>query len=132
MALKIVLKPHERMIFGGTVVTNGSTKCELLIETNTSILREKDIITEEQADSPCKRLYLVIQLMYVDEKNLVCYHTAYWKLVRELVDAAPSVLGMIDQISEHILSNEYYQALKLVKKLIEYEQEVLQNAHLRT
>ena len=132
MALKIVLKPHERMIFGGTVVTNGGTKCELLIETNTSILREKDIITEEQADSPCRRLYLVIQLMYVDEKNLVGYHSAYWKLVRELVEAAPSVLGIIDQISENILSNDYYQALKLVKKLIEYEQEVLHNAHLRT
>ena len=132
MALKIILKPFERMIFGGAVVTNGSTRCELFIETNIPILREKDIMTEEQADSPLKRLYLVIQLMYVDEKNLVAYHSTYWQLVQEIVIAAPSFLDLIDQTSEHILNGEYYQALKLARKMIDYEQGVIKNALQRT
>ena len=132
MALKIILKPFERMIFGGAVVTNGSTRCELLIETNTPILREKDIMKEEQADSSCRRLYFVIQLMYVDEKNLVVYHSTYWKLVQEIVKAAPSFLELIDRTSEHILNGEYYQALKLARKMIDHEQEVIKNALQRT
>jgi flagellar biosynthesis repressor protein FlbT len=127
MALKITLKPHERMIFGGAVVKNGDSKCELIIENNVPILREKDILTEDNADSPCKRLYFIIQLMYVDEKNLVIHHNLYWNLVRELVSAAPSMVYFVDQLSEYILNNRYYQALKLAKKMVEYEREVLSN-----
>jgi len=125
MALKITLKPHERMIIGGAVVTNGNTKCNLLVENKVPILREKDIMNEKDADSPCCRIYFAIQLMYIDEENLITHHNTYWKLVQDVVKAAPSTLGLIDQISEHILSSRYYQALKLTRKLIAYEQEVL-------
>lgn len=128
MALKISLKPHERLIIGGAVITNGGGKAELLVENSVPILREKDILREQDADSPCKRIYFTIQLMYVDEKNLVEYHNAYWKLVRDLIDAAPSTLAHIDVISDHILNGRHYQALKLTQRLIEYEQEVIGNA----
>lgn len=127
MGLKIILKPHERMIIGGAVVTNGNGKSEFLVENNVPILREKDILSEHDADTPCKRIYFVIQLMYIDEKKLTEYHNTYWSLVRDIVAAAPSTLILIDQISEQILGSRYYQALKLAKNLIEYEQEVVNN-----
>jgi len=127
MALKITLKPHERMILGGAVLTNGNTKSELIIENNVPILRQKDIMSEKEANSPSRRIYFVIQLMYVDPDNLITHHNTYWKLVQSLVEAAPSVLGMIDEISTHILASRYYQALKLARKLIDYEEEIAKN-----
>ena len=125
MPLKITLKPHERMIVGGAVITNGNTRCDLLIENKVSILRQKDIMSEKDADSPCRKVYFTIQLMYIDEENLIEHHNTYWKLVQDIVKAAPSMLALIDQISEHILNNKYYQALKLARKLIDYEQEII-------
>jgi flagellar protein FlbT len=126
MALKITLKPGERMIIGGAVVTNGnSTSCDLVIENKTPILRQKDILTEEKADSPCRKIYYAVQLMYIDEKNLAKYHKRYWDMVREVVFAAPSTVALIDSINEQILSRHYYQALKLTKRLIDYEQEAI-------
>jgi flagellar protein FlbT len=126
MALKITLKAGERMILGGAVVTNGSSgNCDLIVENRVPILRQKDILGEEKADSPCRRIYLSIQLMYVDESNLSTYHKLYWDFVREFVKAAPSTVGLIDAISEHILARRYYQALKLTKRLIDYEQEAI-------
>lgn len=126
MALKITLKPGERMIIGGAVLTNGnSASCDLVIENKTPILRQKDILTEEKATSLCRRIYYAIQLMYIDENNLSAYHKVYWELVKDLVGAAPSTLSLIDSISEHILQRQYYQALKLTKRLIEYEQEAI-------
>lgn len=126
MALKITLKPGERMILGGAVLTNGNpTSCDLVIENKTPILRQKDILTKEKADSPCRRIYYAVQLMYIDEHNLAAYHKVYWDLVKDLVGAAPSTLMLIDSISEHILQRQYYQALKLTKRLIEYEQETI-------
>lgn len=127
MSLKIALKPNERMIISGAVVTNCSTGCELLIENNVPLLREKDIMSEKDATTPCKRIYFVIQLMYVDERRLVTHYNSYWDLVHQLVKAAPSVFGLIDEISELIISCKYYQALKLARKLIEYEKELTKN-----
>lgn len=43
----------------------------------------------------------------------------------EVVKAAPSTTGMIHKISEQILLGEYYKALKLSHKLIQYEKELV-------
>ena len=83
MALKIFLKPHERMIIDGAVITNGSASTELLIENRVPLLRQKDILTETDADSPGKRIYLIIQLMYIDEDKLEQYHHRYWELIKK-------------------------------------------------
>ena len=116
------------MIIGGAVVSNGKTKSNFIIENKVPVLREKDIMSEKEADTPCRRIYFVIQLMYIDENNLTTHHNTYWKQVRDILAAAPSMLKLIDRISDHILHTRYYQALKLTGKLIEYEKELLNHA----
>ncbi len=116
------------MIIDGAVITNGNSRSELYIENSVPILRQKDILTEEEADSPARRIYFTIQLMYIDEENLALYHKNYWKLIKDLIQAAPTLLGIIDEISDHILNGQYYQALKLTQKIIEYEREAIQHA----
>lgn len=114
------------MIIGGAVLTNQNTSsCDLVIENKIPILRQKDIMNEKAADSPCRRIYFVIQLMYIDENNLLAYHNKYWNLVQDVVLAAPSMTGLIDVISEHILNRTYYQALKMAQQLIVYEEEAI-------
>lgn len=125
MALKVTLKPNERMIIGGAVITNCNTRSDLVIENQVPILRQKDIMGEEEANSPCRRIYFIIQLMYIDGRNLAAHHSTYWELVRGLLEAAPSMLPLIEQAGERILAGKYYQALKIAKKMIQYEQEVL-------
>jgi flagellar protein FlbT len=126
MALRISLKPNEKMILGGAVITNGSGfRCNLIIENKVPILREKDILSENEANSLCRQLYFVIQLMYIDAENMDAHQKNYWKLVKDLVKAAPSSMNLIDQINEEIVSGKYYQALKLAQRLIDYEQEAI-------
>ncbi len=126
MALKITLKPNEKMILGGTVIVNGSImSSDLIIEYKVPVLRQKDILSEKDANSPSKRIYFAIQLMYIDEENRNIHQDIYLKLAKELVQAAPSTTGLIDKISEYILSDKYYPALKLAKNLIAYEEEAL-------
>ena len=129
MALKITLKPNEKMILGGAVVTNGNTKnCDLIIGNNVPVLRQKDILCEEDVTSHCRQIYFIIQLMYIDSENLTDHQKTYWKLVWELLDVIPRLTGHIDEINEQILIGNYYRALKLARDLISYEQEVLKHA----
>jgi flagellar protein FlbT len=125
MPLKLTLKPGERMIIGGAVVTNGTGKTELFVENNVPLLREKDIMGEKDADTVAKQIYFTIQLMYIDPENLVSHHNAYWHLVQQTVKAAPSTVELVDQISEKIVANNHYQALKLTRQLIAYEKEIM-------
>jgi flagellar biosynthesis repressor protein FlbT len=131
MALKITLKPRERLILGGapvTIIRNGESTNDLIIENKIPVLiRGKDIMLEHDATSPCRKIYFVIQLMYVDGSNLSEYHSIYWRLVQSVIEAAPSTLGFLDQISEYIFQSKYYQALKVTRQLIDYEHELLKN-----
>jgi flagellar protein FlbT len=128
MALKITLKPKERIILAGAVVANANSRsCVLVVENDVTVLRQKDIMSEKDAQSPCRRIYFTIQLMYIDKANLTTYHENYWKLVQDLLKAAPSMTVFIDQISEQILNGRHYRALKLAGKLIEKEQEVIRH-----
>jgi len=128
MGLKIELKPQERFIIGGAVVKNGDSRTELIIENRVPILREKDILSVDKADTPCKRIYFLLQLMYVEGKDLAEFQKTYWDLVRDVVRAAPSLIGFVDAISEHIISNRYYQALKIARQLIKREEKLVNDA----
>ena len=131
MALKVELKPGERVIIGDCVVTNSDQRARFLIEGDTPILREKDILTAKTANTPARRIYLSIQLMYT-ARDPCAHHNVYFQLIRDFLQAAPSSLGIIQDINNHILTGEMYKALKTAKKLIAYETELLDNAKCGT
>jgi flagellar protein FlbT len=131
MALKVELKPGERIILGDCVITNDEQRTRLLIEGQLPILREKDILTPHTADTPAKRIYLAVQLMYTS-KDPRTHHEVYFALVRDITKAAPSVWPHIESINNSILTGEMYKALKHTKKLIAYEQELFANAKRST
>lgn len=129
MPLRLSLKPNERVIIGGAVIKNGPKSSSFTIENQTILLREKDILTEDSADSPAKRIYYVVQLMYLsgglDEAHE--YHSQFFTLTREFMAACPTetVLSNIAEIGYNLLDNNFYHALKLCKKLMNYEHKIL-------
>jgi flagellar protein FlbT len=127
MALKVELKPRERIIIGQVVIRNDEQRTRFFIEGDAPILREKDILTAATADSPARKIYLSLQLMYLAEDPMH-QHQTYFQLVRDFVNAAPSALPLIHEINNRILSNELYKALKAAKKLIAYEADLIENA----
>src|ERR1700741_1179730 len=131
MALKVELKPHERIIIGSWVVTNGGQRARLLIDgDNVPILREKDILTPETADTPAKLIYLSVQLMYISPEPKT-NHGTYFNLLRDVVTAAPSMWPIIEGININILNNDLYQALKEARKLVAYEKKLLDHARAK-
>ena len=87
MALKVELKPGERFILGECVITNADQRTRLVIEGEAPILRGKDIVTTSQANTPAKRLYLAIQLMYM-ARDPRAHHDVYFALMRDILQAA--------------------------------------------
>ena len=125
MALKVELKPNERIIIGACVITNTDQRARLLIDGDKiPILREKDILTPATANTPAKLVYLAVQLMYISPDPQV-NHGTYFSLLRDIVTAVPSAWPIIEGINIHILSGDLYQALKEARKLVAYEKQLL-------
>ena len=127
MALRIELKPGERILIGECIITNDDQRTRFLIEGKVPILREKDIMTIDKAVTPATRIYLAIQLMYTS-RDPRAHHETYFNLMRDLVQAAPSAWPYVEVINNQILTGEMYKALKEARKLITYEQELFGNA----
>lgn len=127
MALKLTLKPEEKVIVNGAVIANGGAKTTLSIENSAIILRQKDILTEEQANTPAKRIYFCLQLAYLDSDHERDYLEKANLLVRDFVEAAPTeeVKQILEAVGTDVSSRNYFKALKQLKKLIAYEEKRL-------
>ena len=125
MPLSLTLKPGERVILAGAVIKNGFSVAHLQIENHVTLLRRKDILAEQEATSPCKKIYFAVQLMYVGDGLTSELAQVYWDLVRDVLAAAPSTKELISQISAYIVGADFYPALKVAKKLISYEEELI-------
>ncbi|QYO75290.1 flagellar biosynthesis repressor FlbT [Devosia salina] len=130
MALKVELKPGEKLLVGNCIITNSDQRTRLFIDGSAPILREKDIMTSETANTPARRIYLAVQLMYIDGDTDKA-QSVYNDLSRDFVAAVPSSLPIVDQINNEILTGSLYKALKAAQRLIEYEQDLLNHASAR-
>jgi len=124
MPLRVELKPGERIIIGQSVITNSDTRTAFLIDGDAPILREKDILTSETATTPVKRIYLCVQMMYL-ENDIPGYQDLYLGFIKELIEAVPSFRVQIEEVSNLILSGALYKALRELRSLIKREDELL-------
>jgi len=127
LPLKLSLKPGERFVLNGAVVQNGDRRAVLVLQNKASVLREKDIMQEAEANTPSRRIYFPVMMMYLDEANADRYYDEFVRRLTEFmgVIANPSVLADCVNISKHCMEHEFYKALMLCRKLIEYEDERL-------
>src|ERR1700760_3206806 len=129
MPLKLALKPGEKFVLNGAVVQNGDRRSVLLLQNKASVLREKDIMQAEDVVTPARRIYFPVMMMYLDEANANRYYDEFARRLTEFMGVIrnPDILTDCVNISKHAMSREYYKALMLCRKLIEYEDERLGN-----
>ena len=125
MSLRLQLKPHEKCIVGGAAIQNGDKPTSFIVANQTTILREKHILTEETADTLAKQIYFVVQMIYIDggidqSKNK---HGAFFTLIKEFVNYYPKegVLELVANIGNDLLDGNCYSALKKCGDLIKVE-----------
>ena len=127
MPLKLSLKPGEKFVLNGAVVQNGDRRGTLILQNKASVLREKDIMKQDEADTPARRIYFPVMMMYLDEGSADKYFDEFAHRMNEFMGAIrnPEILAECVTISKHILGQEYYKALMGCRKLVEYEDERL-------
>ena len=124
MPLRVELKPFERIVIGETVLINSGTRTSFLIDGEAPILREKDTVTAETANTPAKRLYFCVQMMYL-KNDIPRYRASYATCIKNLREAFPGARDMIEIINNHVSDGTLYKGLKEIRKLMKREYALL-------
>ena len=132
MPLKLSLKPGERFVLNGAVVQNGDRRGTLVLQNKASVLREKDIMQQDEANTPSRRVYFPVMMMYLDEGDAAKYYDEFALRMTEFMGVIrnPEILADCVGVSKHILNQEYYKALMGCRKLVEYEDQRLGASHV--
>jgi len=123
MPLRVELKPFERIVIGETVIINSGGRTSFLIDGEAPVLREKDTVTAETANTPARRLYFCVQMMYL-KNDIPRYRAAYTGFVKDLHEAAPTARDVLQIVNDHISGGALYKALKEIRKLMKAEDEL--------
>ncbi|SFM37370.1 flagellar biosynthesis repressor FlbT [Methylobacterium pseudosasicola] len=124
MPLRLELKPFERLIINGALIRNGDRRSTFLIETQCKFLRESEIITESEADTACKQIHLTLTVIYLAD-DPASGIDLFFQQAAELIRLAPAAAPQIAAIAEAVESGTFYPAIKLGRKLVEWESAAL-------
>ena len=127
MPLKINIKLGEKFIVNGAVMVAGNKGASLILQNEATILLGKDIMQEEDANTPAKRIYFSILLMYLDDSDRKKYYPMFMRLIEDFMEATTfaEVRKTLLHIVQDVNATKYYRALKTCKALMNYEAEVL-------
>ncbi|MEL6169668.1 MAG: flagellar biosynthesis repressor FlbT [Pseudomonadota bacterium] len=131
--LVLKLAPKERVLVNGAVIENGDRRSRLSIVTpDAKILRLKDAIHPNDANTPVKRVCYIAQLILSGDADGD--------------EARPQLLRGIEQLSqvfkdtdsrehlaeatEHVVTGAFYKALKSLRAMIDREERLLAAARL--
>ncbi len=128
--LRLKLRPNERVLINGAVVENGRGPAELRVLTpDTKILRLRDALHPEHIDTPTKRVCYLAQLVVAGELSA---EDALSRFVRGVVELKqvfldPGSQAVMDQAIRHARANSFYKAMQCMRRILPYEELVMQN-----
>ena len=123
MALRLTLKPNERILINGCVVRNSARRQLLVIENQADIVREADLLDETVARTPVKEVYFFIQAALLDASRRKKLVPIVQKMLGQLVPVFHDEVSQhIFQAASHVSQRDFYKAMRALRPLIEYEE----------
>lgn len=117
MPLKFTLRPGEKVIVNGAVIGRGEEPGSFYLFNKANFLRGREVMKEEKADSVEKKLYLVIQLIYLFPEDAIGNLEKFEVILAETMRHRTEALTELTEVARLVHSGDYYRALKATAKL---------------
>lgn len=128
MPLNLTLKPQEKLIVNGAVLSNNSPRAvTLAFHNKAQLLQQKDVLLPEEAKTPLLRTYFALQCMYLDAEGAENHRKLFMAFAAELFAATGNaeIRGAITQALVHVGAGEFYRALAALRAAIPVERRLL-------
>ena len=124
--LKIYLKPNERIFINGAVL-RVDRKVSIALMNDVVFLLETHLLQEEQATTPLRQLYFIVQSMLIEPKTTELSRQLFDPFYKSLLETFRDrdVLEALVEIKGLVTSNRPFEALKRLRGLYPIEQRIL-------
>ncbi len=123
--LVLKLGPHERVLINGAVVENGDKRSRLAIMTpNANILRLRDAIHPQEANTPVKRVCYIAQLVLTGDATAEDTRQQLLRGIEQLSQVLTDhdSRTQLNIATKAVLEDQHYQALKALRSLLPREE----------
>lgn len=126
--IRIYLKANEKIFINGAVLqVDRKVAFELL--NNATFLLENHVMQKEDANTPLKQLYFVVQLMMMHPENREQSLALFSEMVTNLLGSVTTkeLISGIKEADVEVKSGKEFNALKTIRNLFAIEEKILSN-----
>ena len=126
--LVLKLGPRERIMINGVVLENGDRRARLNVVTpDARVLRLRDAIHPEEANTPVRRVCYIAQLVLAGEADAVEGRRQVLSGIEQLsqVFQDPDSRSHLTAATEAISEGRFYQAMRMLRNLLPREARLL-------
>lgn len=126
--LVLKLGPHERVLINGAVIENGEKRTRISVMTpNANILRLRDAIHPESANTPVRRVCYLAQLVLTGDAQASDTRLQVLRGIEQLSQILTDIDSrtQLTLASQSVLSGDYYPALKALRTLLPREERLM-------
>lgn len=123
--LVLKLGPHERVLINGAVIENGEKRSRLaVVSPNANILRLRDAIHPEEANTPVRRVCYIAQLVLSGDAGAGDTRLQLLRGIEQLSQVLTDhdSRTQLALASRAVLEDQHYQALKALRALLPREE----------
>ncbi|MEM9809761.1 MAG: flagellar biosynthesis repressor FlbT [Pseudomonadota bacterium] len=130
MGLRLRLRPNERIIVNGCVLTNGDRRNTITVSSFGQVLRGKYVLQPEDAKTPIRRLYFTIQMLLISgcDDDMLRHASKLGAFVfthMESDEARAALLEAMDMV--HV--RDFYKGLVKLHPLLELKPSAEKTMH---
>ncbi|MEZ5892656.1 MAG: flagellar biosynthesis repressor FlbT [Parvularculaceae bacterium] len=128
--LVIKLKPNEKVLVNGVILQNGDRAASLRVRSDdVAILRARDAIPKEEANTPLKRIYYIAQLALARQADANEAATQILAGIEPLKSIFPGEAGVdVMRAAEAATEHKFYVVMRALKRHFEFERALLNRA----
>jgi flagellar protein FlbT len=123
--LVLKLGPHERVLINGAVIENGDKRSRLAVVTpNANILRLRDAIHPQEANTPVRRVCYIAQLVLSGDADPGDTRLQLLRGIEQLSQVLTDhdSRTQLALASRAVVEDQHYQALKALRALLPREE----------
>lgn len=123
--LVLKLGPHERVLINGAVIENGDKRSRLAVVTpNANILRLRDAIHPQEANTPVRRVCYIAQLVLSGDADAAETRLQLLRGIEQLSQVLTDhdSRTQLALASRAVVEDQHYQALKALRALLPREE----------
>jgi flagellar protein FlbT len=120
VALKLTIRPGETVYINGAEICNAGSGVSLVIKNHCRILRESEMISEDEATSPCSRMVFALQQIVLKENPFEELNELS-RLAVQILQKTPSFAPQILEIQQLLSEKKTHIAFKKGKALMALE-----------